>query len=104
MACVHKALEVERRIDMEDNGIEVLWPEVNPHKSNRSLFVAGVYRPPSANIDMDKKHGSNIENAKLYNKELVITGDFNVDFMSPDKFYKHKLMKYLLNLYFSQLV
>ena len=104
MAFVHKDLKVERRIDMEDDDLEALWLEVNPHKSNRSLFVAGVYRPPSSNVDMDKKLGRNIENAKLRNKELIIMGDLNVDYMTPEKFCKQKLMKSLLNLNRSQLV
>ena len=104
MAFVHKDLDVERRIDMEDGNIEALWLEVNPHKSKRSLYVAGIYRPPSSNIDVDKKLGRNIENAKLRNKELIIMGDLNVDFMTSGKFCKHKLMKSLLNLNLSQLV
>ena len=56
---------------------EMIWRtiEVNPHKSKRSLFVAGVYRPPSSNLDMDKQLGRNIKNAKLHNKELIIMDD-----------------------------
>ena len=104
MAFVHKDLEVKRRIDMEDDDLEALWLEVNPHKSNRSLFVAGVYRPPSSNVDMDKKLGRNIEKPKLCNKELIIMGDLNVDYMTPEKFCKQNLMKSLLNLNLSQLV
>ena len=53
---------------------------------------------------MDKKLVRNIENANLRNKELIIMGDFNVDFMTPGKFCKHKLVKNLLNLNLSQLV
>ena len=65
MAFVHEDLVVKRRSDLEDDNVEVMWLEVNPHKSKKLLCVAGVYRPPSSNLDMDKQLGRNIENVKL---------------------------------------
>lgn len=44
-----------------------------------------------------------IENAYLENKEQIILGDFNIDFLNTD-FYKHYLVKSLMNLNLTQTV
>ena len=41
---VNKELKHRRRTDLEDSGIEIIWLEVYPYKSNRPLLFAGVYR------------------------------------------------------------
>jgi calcineurin-like phosphoesterase family protein len=43
------------------------------------LLVSGVYRPLSAKKEYNIILGKNIENAYLENKELVILGDFNIN-------------------------
>lgn len=88
MIWVRNSLEQKRRVDLESDGVEALWIEIYPCKSNRSLLVAGLYRPPSNNKEQDKKLGDNIENAYLLNKEMILLGDFNVNYLSPD-FKKH---------------
>ena len=40
---VNSVLNVRRRSDLEDNDIEVLWLELCPFKSNRTLVLGGVY-------------------------------------------------------------
>jgi hypothetical protein len=88
---------------LEANDLEALWLEVCPYNSKRSLFIAGIYRPPSYKVDEDKKLGKNIENVYLLSKEMVLLGDFNVDYFAKG-FHKHKLIKTLNNLNMSQLV
>lgn len=63
-------------MDLESDKVEALWLEVFPYKSKRSLLTAGVYRPPSTNTEQDKMLGTNIENAYLLNKEMILLGDF----------------------------
>ena len=53
---------------------EILCLEVCPYKSERPILVAGVYRPPSSKSQDDINIGNNIENAYLFNKELIILG------------------------------
>ena len=65
-----------------------LYIEICPHKSKRPLLVSGVYRPPSAKKEYNIILGKNIENAYLENKELIILGDFNIDYLNPDSFLK----------------
>ena len=43
----NECLSVERCTDLETDDIEILWLKVCPHRSNRSLLISGVYRPPA---------------------------------------------------------
>lgn len=66
---VKNSLQTKRREDLEADDLEILWLEVCPYKSSRSLFIGGVYRPPSFRVADDKRLGENIENVHLLNKE-----------------------------------
>jgi hypothetical protein len=81
---VNKSVEAKRRIDLESKDTESIWFEICPHKSKRSLdlLVSGVYHPPSAKKEYNIILEKNIENAYLENKELVILGDFNIDYLN----------------------
>ena len=89
MAWIRNSLEQKRRMDLESDEVETLRSEVFPYKSKRSLLTAGVYRPPSNNMEEDKMVGSNIENGYLVNKEMILRGDFNVNFLCYTEFKKH---------------
>ena len=82
----------------------ILWLEVCPYKSSRSLFIGGVYRPPSFTVADDKRLGKNIENVRLFNKETILLGDINIDFLCTMKLQKLPFIKTLQNLNMSQLV
>lgn len=101
---VNNALNHRRRTDLEDSELEVIWLDVCPFKSKRSLLFAGVYRPPSYSQEMDQKLERNIESAYFLNKELIMTGDFNVNFIENQKFKKHRLIRSILSMNFKQLV
>ena len=47
LAFVNQDLRVKRRIDLENADLEITWLELFPFKSKRSLFISGIYRPPS---------------------------------------------------------
>ena len=84
--------------------MECLWLETCLYKSKRPLLIAGIYRPPSYKAADDKRLGKNFEDAHLLNREIIISGDFNIDFLSTEKFQKHPLVKAMRNLNMSQLV
>ena len=44
---VHDDLTVKRGGDLEKQDLEVIWLEVLPFKSKRSLLLAGIYHSPS---------------------------------------------------------
>ena len=53
---------------------------------------------------VDASITKNIEKAYLLNKEMVLLGDFNVDFLNANQASKHKLIETLTNLHLTQLV
>ena len=81
---VNTSVEAKRRIDLESKDNESIWFGICPHKSERSLglLVSGVYHPPSAKNEYNIILEKNIENAYWENKELVILGDFNIDYLN----------------------
>ena len=91
-------------MDSKNEKVEALWLEVFPYKSKRSLLTAGVYRPPSNNTEKGKMLGSHIENAYLLIKEMILLGDYNVNFLSSTGFKKHHLVKILHNFNLTQVI
>ena len=71
LAFVTDELSVSRRKDLEDLNLEILWLEVAPFKSKRSLLLAGVYRPPSSTKADDIALENNIEKADLSNRDYT---------------------------------
>ena len=65
--------------------------------------MAGCYRPPSYTRAEDNKFEECIETAYLTNKEIIFTGDFNIDLLATDA-RKHHLSKSLKNMHFNQKV
>ena len=104
LAYVNNSLHAKRREDLEANYLEVLWLETCPYKSKRPLLIGGAYRPPSCKAADDKRLGKNIENVHLLNRETILLGDINIDYLCTAKFEKHSLVKTLRNLNMSQLV
>ena len=62
LAFVNDELSSIRRTDLEDSNLEILWLEIAPFKSKRSLLLAGIYRPPSSTRADDITLENNIEN------------------------------------------
>ena len=92
-----------RRFDLECNSVEILWLELCPYKSKRSMLFAGCYRPPSSTKVDDKKFEESIETAYLSGKEIILTGDFNINMIEGNP-RKHILTKVLKTMHFDQLI
>lgn len=97
------SLTFKRREDLECDSVEILWLEIFPYKSKRSLLMAGCYRPLSYIRAEDNKFDECIETAYLTNKEIILTGDFNINLLATDA-RKHHLSKSLKNMHFNQMV
>jgi len=104
LAFVNQDLRVKRRADLENAHLEIIWLEVFPFKSKRSLFISGIYHPPSYSSADDTCLEANIEQAYLLNKETVLLGDFNIDALNRSKFEKQDLCKGLKTMNFNQLI
>ena len=72
--------------------IETLWLDIFPFNSKRPLLVGALYRPPSSNVDIDSRIEKNIENAYLLNRETIIVGDFNINYLDH-AYNSHRLAK-----------
>lgn len=97
-------LNYRRRLDLEEDSVEVMWLEVYPYRSKRSLLLAGCYRPPSSSKDDDSKFEKVIERTYLKSIEVILTGDFNIDFINTNTYNKNKLAKSLSHMNFNQVI
>ena len=104
LALVNNELEFKSRMDLEQQGIESIWLEVSPYKSNRSLIIGCVYRPPNQKKQLDIDIEEHIERIHLLNKETIFRTDINIDYKNRPKYDNHRLIKGLRNMHFKQLV
>lgn len=103
LAFINNSLCSKRRIDLENEDLEIVWFEVCPFKSKRSVIIGSIYRPPSYLKDNDAKLEANIEKVHLLNKETIILSDINIDFLRKRNYDKHRLVKSLRSMNFKQL-
>ena len=77
-------MKVIRRPDLEESTIERLWVEVCPPKS-RSFLIGTFNRPPTSSNHAVKDFmpifDSCLRRAMAMDKEVIITGDLNCDFL-----------------------
>lgn len=95
----------KRRHDLETENIESLWIEILVTKS-KSFLIATFYRPPinSKHLpnDFNKNFNDLLTKASAENKEILILGDFNVDYLKDDN---NKVIKETFKLHgFTQLI
>ena len=61
-----------------------MWFEIKPcHK--RSFLLCFVYRKPSELVEWIDKFEFELNNAISFNSDIVLTGDFNMNFLPPCK-------------------
>ena len=75
---------------------------MHPHNSNRPILVGALYRPPSANTEIDSKIEHNIDSCYLRNREMILVGDVNVNYLDIKAYSKHRLIKSLVSMNMSQ--
>ena len=73
-----------RRLDLENEDIEVLWIEIHP-KCSKGILIASVYRPPDSskhlNKDFNKLFDNMLTKALSELKETILLGDMNANFL-----------------------
>ena len=75
---VKDELGYKRRLDLEDETIEIVWLEV-VYACSRNILIGFVYRPPNSTISWFNAFSANLEKAYLEAKEIILMGDMNVD-------------------------
>ena len=79
-------INYQRRYDLEVAGIECIWIELLIFKSS-SILVCIAYKPPDSSKYIDKsfttKFQDMISTTIVENKETIISGDLNCDYLVP---------------------
>ena len=84
MLYIKSTLSYKRRIDLEVQGVECIWVEINL-KSNRKVMFGLFYRPPNTSAQIDSLIEESIDltfNSGVSN--IIVTGDFNLNTSSPN--------------------
>ncbi|CAB4022001.1 Hypothetical predicted protein, partial [Paramuricea clavata] len=71
----------KRRLDLEINGIECIWIEIN-FPNSKPILVSFIYRPPSSGAAYLDTFDSMISKADADGNPTIILGDFNFDLLS----------------------
>lgn len=77
--------------------------DIFPFNSKRPLSVGALYRPSSSIVDIDSRIEKNIENPYLQNRETIIVGDFNINYLDH-AYNSHRFDKALKNMALSQVI
>ena len=81
LAYVADGVKAKRNYELDDESVESLWLNVYPYKSNRSILISALYRPPSTLLDIDTKIELLVESAYLKSQEMILVGDINLDYI-----------------------
>ena len=86
-----------KHLNISSNNIEVQWVEII-RNGKKNIVVANVYRPPDGDkAGFIEEFNSLIGKAFLRRRDLMIMGDFNIDYLSATKV-STRLMKICLNI------
>ena len=96
---VKENMSFDRRQDLEVEGIECCWLQINVRNS-RSLLVGILYRPPDTsrylNEDFEQSFDDMLGTAIAEEKETIIMGDINCNYMKDTD---HKNIKNIVTGY-----
>ena len=79
---VKQNLPFDERKDLQKD-LEAIWIEVT-YPNSSSMLVATIYRPPKSTVLWYEHFIEMCEIAYSEGKEMVIMGDFNIDFLKPN--------------------
>ena len=76
-----------RRTDLEDDEYESIWIETRP-KNSKPIIFGIIYKPPDTSLhlseDFNKILSTNLEAIEKENKETIIMGDLNTDYLKEN--------------------
>ena len=70
-----------RRLDLENDDIEIIWLEVMPTKC-KSFLIGSLYRHPESKVEWREKFDFHLEKVQLEEKQILILGDVNRDLLN----------------------
>ena len=96
---ISTSVPFHRRTDLEDEVIECIWIEILFPKT-KSFLIGIVYRPPDSSkhlcADFNCKFESMLSTVSSEDKECILTGDINCNYLVPSD---HKEIKSILASY-----
>ena len=76
-----------RRTDLEVNELQCIWLEIN-FPNTKSFLFSVWYRPPSTSKFLPTNFNELLRNSLIKvsseNKEMILTGDFNINYQKVD--------------------
>ena len=75
-------MNTRRRTDLESEGVECVWLEINDLKSP-SLLVGYIYRNPASPTTWFDDFVLTIDKANGHKSNILLIGDFNIDLCKP---------------------
>ena len=79
---IKESLYSKRRSDLEIRGVENIWIEVK--LKHRSVLIGTFFRPPNSDVSILTDIEASIDLAFDSGiKDIIITGDFNFDYLKP---------------------
>lgn len=95
---VREVLDWKRRLEFENESTECLWIEIF-FKNTKSFLVSIYYRPPNSSKHLSKnfneKFNDSLIAAQREQKEILILGDFNANYLDARD---NKELKTIINL------
>jgi len=80
---VPESCHCRRRRDLEDHTTEAIWIEL--HLNKCVVMLCNIYRPPKAASFTLESLSYMIERGSAEGKEVVLMGDMNCNWMSPNR-------------------
>ena len=84
---IKDSIPFTRRTDLEVNELECIWLEIN-FPNTKSFLFSVWYRPPSTSKFLPTNFNELLRNSLIKvsseNKEMILTGDFNINYQKVD--------------------
>ena len=82
---VRKNISFIERNELNTSNLEITWDEISKPKSNLvSLQLGNEYRPPNSKLELFDEFERFLQHSGSENKELIITGDLNCNFLQAN--------------------
>eukprot|EP00112_Aurelia_sp_Birch-Aquarium-sp1_P015555 Seg346.1 transcript_id=Seg346.1/GoldUCD/mRNA.D3Y31 product="hypothetical protein" protein_id=Seg346.1/GoldUCD/D3Y31 len=96
---ISQSVPFQRRLDLEDNDIECIWIEILFPKS-KGFLIGVIYRPPDSSKHLPENFNETFESmlstVVSEDKECILTGDINCNYLESSD---HKELKAILSLF-----
>ena len=96
---ISQSVPFQRRLDLENNDIECIWIEILFPKS-KGFLIRVIYRPPDSSKHLPGNFNETFESMLSMvvseDKECILTGDINCNYLESSD---HKELKSILSLF-----